>query len=279
MDLVALEEAHASGADVNMKMDGGWTVLHLAAKRADIKMARMLILWDADLDAKSMNGTTPLHMAANYGFLSFAMLLVVSGASVEPKDIQNFTPLHFAAYCNRRQEYDLANVRAGGLTFAESAPSGDVPGLGANAAFPAGVFPNYLGVVELLIHNGAAPSPVTIYQETPLHYVSTFDCYSIGQYLIGQGANINYQDIQGETPLHEAVAYGALGTTEVSTGTLCSEIKHLAQCSASQQPNSPECAHVFATLSDTKSSLGSQELVLMLLGCLTLVPLFCVGRL
>jgi len=213
-NLESLAAAYAGGADVNLQLSGGWTVLHIAARRADTRMAKMLIEWGAKLDAKTVNGTTALHIAANFGYYSFTWLLLHHGAHAEPADNQWFTPLHFAAYGNRREEYDLAVLRADGLTFAESELSGDVPTLGKNARLPAGISPNYNGVAELLLDSGASPSPITVYYETPLHYVSTYDQYRICQTLIMHGADIDYKDVQKETPLHEAVAYGAIGVTE-----------------------------------------------------------------
>lgn len=35
--------------------------------------------------------------------------------------------------------------------------------------------------------------------------------------LIDEGAEVDAIDVQGETPLHEAVAYGAIGVTQVPT--------------------------------------------------------------
>lgn len=41
--------------------------------------------------------------------------------------------------------------------------------------------------------------------------------YEITKLLIVAGANVNAVDIEKETPLHEATAYGAIGVTQVIT--------------------------------------------------------------
>ena len=52
------------GADVNARMKGGATRLHVAACRESPRVVSILLKAGADVNAKDDNGRTPLHGAA-----------------------------------------------------------------------------------------------------------------------------------------------------------------------------------------------------------------------
>ena len=64
-----------SGADPNIREQGGYTPLHAAAQNGDLEMIRTLIYGGADLVMKSDDGKIPLDMALKAGHAETARLL------------------------------------------------------------------------------------------------------------------------------------------------------------------------------------------------------------
>lgn len=64
-----------SGADPNVREQGGYTPLHAAAQNGDNGMIRTLLYGGADLDLRSTDGKTPLDLALEAGHTEAAKLL------------------------------------------------------------------------------------------------------------------------------------------------------------------------------------------------------------
>ncbi|KAJ3018291.1 hypothetical protein HKX48_002982 [Thoreauomyces humboldtii] len=91
-------------SDVNVMTgdgDGRWA-LHVAVKRNDWKMVKMLLDAGARTDVKDKNLSTPLHLAiedskgAVNTSLRLERLLLAAGAPINAVDVQGRTPLHIA---------------------------------------------------------------------------------------------------------------------------------------------------------------------------------------
>lgn len=82
-DEIALKEAIIGGAKVNSRNGSGWTATHIAAKRGNIKLIRILAEAQADLDIPDDNGMTPLLVAAAEGCGMELLELLRLGANIE----------------------------------------------------------------------------------------------------------------------------------------------------------------------------------------------------
>ena len=94
---LVLDSLIEKGADVHAKDNNGWTPLHWASYRGNLKMAQLLIEKGADVHAKENKGWTPLHCASSKGHLEIAQLLLEKGADMHAKENKGWTPLHLAA--------------------------------------------------------------------------------------------------------------------------------------------------------------------------------------
>jgi ankyrin repeat protein len=62
-NIEAVKQHLTAGAEVNAKVNLGWTPLHYAARGGHKEVAKLLIAKGADLNAKNMFGETPLDAA------------------------------------------------------------------------------------------------------------------------------------------------------------------------------------------------------------------------
>ncbi|KAJ4960573.1 hypothetical protein NE237_020483 [Protea cynaroides] len=102
----------SSGADVNLKNNGGRTALHYAASKGWLKIAQILISHRAKLNLKDKVGCSALHRAASTGKSELCELLIEEGAEVDSVDKAGQTPLMNAVICDNR-EVALLLIRHG----------------------------------------------------------------------------------------------------------------------------------------------------------------------
>jgi len=123
VNIEPVKQAIAAGADLNAKMQGGYTPLHLAAIYDHKEIAEILITEGADVNAKNNRDMTPLHQAARSGRKEITELLIAKGADVNAKDENSLTPLDQAI---QRKKTETANLlrKHGGKTKKELEAAG-----------------------------------------------------------------------------------------------------------------------------------------------------------
>jgi ankyrin repeat protein len=77
----------------------GWTPLHIAADRASLAAARLLLDRGANVNARAADGSTALHVAASTFciYKRLIRMLVDAGADIDAADSAGRTPLHVLA--------------------------------------------------------------------------------------------------------------------------------------------------------------------------------------
>ncbi|KAM9384645.1 receptor-interacting serine/threonine-protein kinase 4 [Pholidichthys leucotaenia] len=95
-----------AGADMDSQTRDGCTPLHLASKRGQYRVARILIELGADVHVTSAGLDTPLHVAAETGHTSTSRLLIKHQADIHARNVHGLTPLHLAS-----QRGHLATVK------------------------------------------------------------------------------------------------------------------------------------------------------------------------
>ena len=80
-----------------MVPQNGYTPLHIAAKKNQVDIARLLLDHGAKPNCESKNGYTPLHLASQEGHTDIVELLVQRKADVNCRAKPGLTPMHLAA--------------------------------------------------------------------------------------------------------------------------------------------------------------------------------------
>jgi len=73
-------------ADLSLKNNNGWSLLHRAAQGWNVKIIEKLLSLGLDIDSKKSHGATPLMVAANNGRPEAFGCLINEGADLSLKE-------------------------------------------------------------------------------------------------------------------------------------------------------------------------------------------------
>jgi len=165
-------------------------------------MARLLLSKDAELDHRNKRGQTLLHMAAYGDLPEMCTHLIDKGIEVDVTDNSGSSPLHCTTFSDNIGAAKVLVERGANLRLSDHT-SGITPHLWASSydspqvlslLLSKGVDPNYM-----------APDNGSHALISACHYANTDELPKSVPILIEHGANINYRDGGGNTPLHWAV--------------------------------------------------------------------------
>jgi len=152
-------------------------LLHSAAKNGNMQWSTQSVAMPSvKFDITDRLGSTPLHYAARYGQKEVVTFLIQVGASLEARDDEGFMPLHCAASTGHSE------------------------------------------TLSLLLDARSDISAVDNLGNSALHLVAAKSCDcsdQVGQLLLDKGAEINLQNIYGETPLACADDLGSRSFTDL----------------------------------------------------------------
>ena len=179
-NIAAVKEYLDKGGNVNLQDEPGMTPLHHAVeddwKGSHREMVKLLIDRGADVKAIDDTHHTPLHWASNK---KTAELLIDAGADVNAKTLFDGDTILYSSARNAAQGHPKS-------------------------------YQTYLGLVKLLIAEGADVNVKLKTGETTLHVVarqfSEKHASEVCELLIANGAKVNENNSQGLTPVDEALA-------------------------------------------------------------------------
>ena len=208
LDLALL--LYKNGAEVNRRDEANQTLLHLAIRADQFRLAGILLEHGADANAENNEGMTPLQiLSERYAddeseseILNVAQLLLNNGAEVHRRDKDSETPLHLVI---RRNSFGFVSKFARILLE---------HGADANAKSVKGVTPLHIlspryfedehivNLAQLLFDNGAEVNSPDNDNVTPLHLAINHNQFMLARLLLERGADANVENNEGKTPFH-----------------------------------------------------------------------------
>ena len=207
-------------------------------------ICELLLANGANINAVDDQGETPLHQAARNGHQDVVELLIANGAQIKPLAKDGSTPLYLAAWSRHKNIAQLLLDRGAVMEVDIAVMLGDYElvndylarGVDANSKFTKGsakgisflnkaIADKHKNLVELLITKGAKINEKTgAFGFSPLHQAAltqclgeaeSADCQQICELLISRGADVNVNDKNGYTPLHQAARVGHRNIVEL----------------------------------------------------------------
>ena len=169
-----------------------------------IRVAELLFQHGAKVDVQGTDEQTPLHRALEWPknlAVRAVQFLLKHGADVNARRKDLSTPLHLAA---AREDFGVAQMLL--------QRRGDVHSwnIGSETPFhqlPKRPFPrseaNRVNLVQLLLEQGAEVNSQNEQGATALHNASLVWNLGAARALVDHGANVNVRDNKGQTPLHQ----------------------------------------------------------------------------
>ena len=161
-------------------------------------------------------GTTPLHIAAENNLIEMAKFLIAHGADVNAQDVSGETPLAVAAAAgNINKALRAKSARMMEFLIARGA-NVNLGNIAHQTVLYNAVGLDNVQAVEVLLRNGAEVNgKEDTEKRVPLHEAALYGDIHIIKLLVEHDADINAQDIGGNTPLHLAISNGEINGTEI----------------------------------------------------------------
>ncbi|CAD6208853.1 GSCOCG00010682001-RA-CDS, partial [Cotesia congregata] len=208
----------------------GDTALHLAARRRDVDMVRILVDYGAQVDMQNGEGQTPLHIASAEGDETLVKYFYGVRASASIADHQDRTPMHLAAENGHASIIDLLAEKFRASIFERTKDGSTLMHIAslnghsecANMLFKKGVYlhmPNkrgarsihtasrygHVGIISTLLQRGEKVDATTNDNYTALHIAVESAKPAVVETLLGYGAEVHVRGGKlHETPLHIA---------------------------------------------------------------------------
>ncbi|XP_006916831.1 receptor-interacting serine/threonine-protein kinase 4 [Pteropus alecto] len=189
--------------DVDLVLDGGGSLLHLAVEGGQEDCVKWLLLNNANPNLTNRRGSSPLHVAVEKRARGIVELLLARKVSVNATDEDQWTALHFAA-----QNGDACSTRLLLEKGTDLHSDVDVRNELAQTPLHVAAETGHTSTARLLLHRGARREAVTAEGCTALHLASRNGHLATVRLLLEEKADVLARGPQGQTALHLAAAHG-----------------------------------------------------------------------
>jgi ankyrin repeat protein len=207
------------GADIHKQTSLQEIPLHLSSDNGRLEVVRFLVRCGSHVGSRNFEGQSSLHVAAREGHQDIVELLLESGADINVRDINYELPLDVAS---RNGKVKVARFLAEQMGLAppdvvsqdgesvsrpllkgenggsDQETLNDKDNMTMQEASRRGLFT----VVQFLLDRGIDVNSRNKCRETSLHAASENGILEVAQLLIDRGADVDCRNNNGEAPLH-----------------------------------------------------------------------------
>ncbi|MDC0036786.1 ankyrin repeat domain-containing protein [bacterium] len=170
----------------------GWTPIHYAAFRGNIKVVRKLLEVKVPLNLKDEKGRTPLHLAILNENLELVKLLLKEGIKVNLKDKEKYYPIHYAL--------TLQNVDVLKLLIDYGADTNVKDPFNRSLVHILAISNNII-LLECLLAQDIKINVKDKFGRTAIHYAACLGNSNAVDLLLKHNASTSIQDKFNETPM------------------------------------------------------------------------------
>ncbi|GFQ74066.1 ankyrin-3 [Trichonephila clavata] len=145
--------------DINLKGNGGLSLLHSSALVGSLDITEYLVKNGANVNSKDINGSKPIHLATREGFKDIVEYYLNCNMEIDDLDGNNLTLLHIAATYGKVNICELLIER-----------NADINAFNLNNETPIhlAAAKGHKDVIDILLHYGAYYNLRTNLEQTPL---------------------------------------------------------------------------------------------------------------
>ncbi|KAK2844540.1 hypothetical protein Q5P01_011199 [Channa striata] len=239
-----------AGASVNKTDHSQRSALHLAAQKGNVRFLKLLLSKRANWLQKDLEGMTPLHLATRHPSPKALALLLkhIGPGEVDTQDKNKQTALHWSAFYNRPEHVRLLIKHDSNIGIPDS--EGKIPLHWAAHSQE----PSATQTVRCILE--AAPTESLLnWQDyegrTPLHFAVADGNQAVVEVLTSyEGCNVTAYDNLFRTPLHWAALLGHAKIVHLllernTSGTIPSDSQGATPLHYGAQSNNAETVGVF----------------------------------
>ncbi|KAM4735135.1 LOW QUALITY PROTEIN: inversin [Anableps anableps] len=239
-----------AGASVNKTDHSQRSALHLAAQKGNMRFLKLLLSRRANCLQKDLEGMTPLHLATRHPSPKALALLLkhIGPGEVDTQDKNKQTALHWSAFYNRPEHVRLLIKHDSNIGIPDS--EGKIPLHWAAHSQEASATQTVRCILE------AAPTESLLnWQDyegrTPLHFAVADGNEAVVKVLASyEGCNVTAYDNLFRTPLHWAALLGHAKIVHLllernTSGTIPSDSQGATPLHYGAQSNNAETVGVF----------------------------------
>jgi cytohesin len=220
------------GADVDATDNNTMTPLHLVSQSPlhavgndsqITSIAQLLLKHGASVHVRNKYGKMPLHTALHHGLSGLVALLLKFGADVEAQDNDTMTPLHLISHSSPPVFGDDSQITKIAQLLLKKGASVHARNKHGHVPLHLASHHGLSGVVEVLLKFGADVNARDKINSTPMHFAISspftrgfseshpgspqmiWSVIRTVKLLLAHGANLQIQNVIGETPFHVAL--------------------------------------------------------------------------
>ena len=189
-----------NGADIESQNTAGFSPLYIAARKGNFEAVKYLIQCGANIESHEKNGYTPLLIAVKNGYKEITNHLINCGANIEAVENKGYSPLEMAIFINnKRDRLDIYQT-----LISHGSNTHHIDKIG-NTLLHVAASQGDITLIKLIASKIDLDSKY-YFGFTPLHYACYFKHFSVAEFLVKNGANINLK-FRGKSSLSLALEH------------------------------------------------------------------------